>query len=104
VLLSRASSTTSLGGMMQWSLGVGRVTADMCRVEARYGGVNGRFDRGYANLCPEDGSKVDGGEGFGLWKSSRYRVHELLDKSLLHYMCAPDSLSRYLGVCDVFRF
>jgi hypothetical protein len=27
------------------------------------GGVDGRSDKGYANLCPEDGSAVDGGDG-----------------------------------------
>jgi hypothetical protein len=34
VLLSRAPSTMNLGGIAQWSLGMGHLTADTCRVEA----------------------------------------------------------------------
>jgi hypothetical protein len=34
-------------------------------VVGRHGGTAYRPGKGYANLCPEDGSSVDRGDGFG---------------------------------------
>jgi hypothetical protein len=37
--------------------------ANICRVR-HHGGVDGRPNMGYAELCLEDGAAIDGGDGF----------------------------------------
>jgi hypothetical protein len=62
VLLSRAPSTTNLGGIVQWGLGMGHITVDTCRAEALSSTMV--MSMAMQIFAPKYGQEVDGCDGF----------------------------------------